>query len=154
MKHICFITQSFNRQDSLIVQRQGRSLVEAGYKVSYILCDGLVPEVKYGIQMQSINMKFDGACYKIACKNRLLRKIYRNKVVNRRLKSFLEQYDADIYQINDYELLPLGLHLKTKGKKVTYNLREYDPDYRARRFHFPTEILRKLYFHYSERYLT
>ena len=153
MKHICFITQSFNRQDSLIVQRQGRSLVEAGYKVSYILCDGLVPEVKYGIQMQSINMKFDGACYKIACKNRLLRKIYRNKVVNRRLKSFLEQYDADIYQINDYELLPLGLHLKTKGKKVTYNLREYDPDYRARRFHIPTEILRKLYFHYSERYL-
>lgn len=153
MKHICFITQSFNRQDSLIVQRQGRSLVKAGYKVSYVLCDGLVPEVKYGIQMQSINMKFDGACYKIACKNRLLRKIYRNKVVNRRLKSFLEQYDADIYQINDYELLPLGLHLKTKGKKVTYNLREYDPDYRARRFHIPTEILRKLYFHYSEKYL-
>lgn len=153
MKHICFITQSFNRQDSLIVQRQGRSLVEAGYKVSYILCDGLAPEEKFGIKMQSVDMPLEGAFYKIACKNRLLRKIFRNKVANKQLKLFLKQYDADVYQINDYELLPLGLHLKANGKKVTYNLREYDPDYRARRFHIPTEMLRKLYFNYSERYL-
>lgn len=153
MKHICFITQGFNRQDSLIVQRQGRSLVEAGYRVSYILCDGLPPETKYGIEMQSIETAFSGFVYKCANINKISRRLYKNKIVVKRLKKIIEQQDADLYQINDFELLPLGLQLKKNGKKVAYNLREYDPDYRARRFHVPTELLRKVYFSYCECYL-
>lgn len=89
MKHICFITQSFNRQDSLIVQRQGRSLVKAGYKVSYVLCDGLDPEVKYGIQMQSIDVHFKGILYKISSIHRYLLKLYKYFECSKRLKEFL-----------------------------------------------------------------
>ena len=51
MKHICFLTSAFGREDSLMVIRQGISLVHAGYKVSYLLCDGLPPETRYGIDM-------------------------------------------------------------------------------------------------------
>lgn len=151
MKHICFITRGFNRQDSLIVQRQGKSLVESGYRVSYILCDGLPPETKYGMEMQSINTKLNGMFYKLACCNKYVRRIYVNWKYRQRMERFLYKFHADVYQINDYEFLPLGLNLKKQGKVVTYNLREYDPDYRSRRFH--VSILRKLYFKYSEHYL-
>ena len=151
MKHICFITRGFNRQDSLIVQRQGKSLVESGYRVSYILCDGLPSETKYGIEMQSINTKLNGMFYKLACCNKYVRRLYVNWKYRERMEQFLDKFHADVYQINDYELLPLGLYLKKQGKVVTYNLREYDPDYRSRRF--PTLTLRKLYFKHSERYL-
>lgn len=151
MKHICFITRGFNRQDSLIVQRQGKSLVESGYRVSYILCDGLPSETKYGIEMQSINTKLNGMFYKLACCNKYVRRLYVNWKYRQRMERFLDKFQADVYQINDYEFLPLGLYLKKQGKVVTYNLREYDPDYRSRRF--PTLTLRKLYFKHSERYL-
>lgn len=151
MKHICFITRGFNRQDSLIVQRQGKSLVESGYRVSYILCDGLPSETKYGIEMQSINTKLNGMFYKLACCSKYVRRLYVNWKYRERMERFLDKFHADVYQINDYELLPLGLYLKKQGKVVTYNLREYDPDYRSRRF--PTLTLRKLYFKHSERYL-
>ena len=152
-KHICFITQSFNRQDSLIVQRQGRSLIDAGYKVSYVLCDGLPPETKYGIEMQSIDTSFDSKIYKFLNKNKITRRLYKNRIISKRLKELIRNHNADVFQINDFELLQLGLFLKKQGKNVVYNLREYDPDYRARRFHVPTAFLRKMYFNYCEHYL-
>jgi hypothetical protein len=37
MKHICFLTGLYGRRDPLIVERQGRSLVADGYRVSYIV---------------------------------------------------------------------------------------------------------------------
>lgn len=152
MKHICFITQSFNRQDSLIVQRQGRSLVKAGYKVSYVLCDGLDPEVKYGIQMQSIDVHFKGILYKISSIHRYLLKLYKYFECSKRLKEFLLKFDADVYQINDFEQLPIGFYLKRNGKTVVYDLREYYPDFRSRKL--PIHFLRKYTFNKIEKYLT
>ena len=101
--------------------------------------------------MQSINTKLNGMFYKLACCNKYVRRLYVNWKYRERMERFLDKFQADVYQINDYELLPLGLYLKKQGKVVTYNLREYDPDYRSRRF--PTLTLRKLYFKHSERYL-
>lgn len=151
MKHICFITQGFGRQDSLIVHRQGRSLAGAGYKVTYVLCDGKPLEHNYGMDMLSIDTNVDGIMNKITKVHRLLNIRYKRHIWINRLKEFLLAYEADIYQINDYELLPLGLFLINKGKTVVYNLREYDPDYRSRRY--PQGILRKWYFKHSEQYL-
>lgn len=131
-KHICFISRLFTRQDSLIVQRQGRSLVASGYNVSYILCDGLPSEVKDGIKMISINNNFHGIIYRVFSLERHARIIYENIVKNKRFKEFLKNHEADIYQINDYELLPLGFFLKKHGKKVIFNLREYYPIYYSR----------------------
>ena len=121
MKHICFLTSAFGRRDSLIVIRQAQSIVSHGYKVSYILCDDLPNEEKFGIDMISV-----GKSEKKGWKRLLLNPI--------RLKRIIKKYPADVYQISEPELLPLGLFLKRKGLKVVYNLREWYPDYYARRF--------------------
>lgn len=123
MKHICFITSAFDRQDSLIVIRQGRSLVEAGFKVSYLLCDGLPPETKYGIKMISVCEK------QPSTKERAK---HDPPAIKRYLKE--NHYKADVFQISELILMPLGLWLKKKGFKVVFNLREYYPEYYALRF--------------------
>lgn len=132
-KHICFITQSFPRRDSLIVHRQGKSLVESGYKVSYILGDGKPDEERYGIEMKSIDISFGGLFYKAISVVPQLKSRYERWIKTRRLKEYLADYDADVFQINDFEHLSLGRFLKRKGKKVVYDLREYFPIYYARR---------------------
>ncbi len=141
-KHICFITQSFPRRDSLIVYRQGKSLVESGYRVSYVLCDGLPDEVRYGIEMHSIDNKFAGWLYRILSFEPRLRVRYERWIKIQRFKKFLQNYDADVFQINDFEHLSLGVYLKKTGKKVVYDLREYFPIYYARRYRW--NIIRKI----------
>lgn len=123
MKHICFLTSAFSRQDSLIVIRQGRTLVEAGYKVTYILCDGLPPETKYGIEMMSAGLR-QGSTKE------------RAKTDPSAIKKYIvdNHYAADVFQISELILMPLGLWLKKKGFKVVFNLREYYPEYYALRF--------------------
>lgn len=119
--HICFVTSAFGRRDSLIVVRQGKSLVASGYKVSYVLCDELPDENKEGIEMISVGKT----------EKSLFGRVFRN---NKRLRKFLKDKPADVYQISEPELLPLGFHLKRKGYKVVFNLREWYPDYYARKF--------------------
>ena len=120
-KHICFVNSAFNRDDALIVHRQGKSLVEAGFRVTYLLRDENPSEMRYGIEMISVGKKSHG----------LLDRIRTNGSV---FKPFLKEFHADVYQISEPEMLPLGLWLKKQGKKVVFNLREYYPDYYARRF--------------------
>lgn len=119
-KHICFLSDGFGREDSLIIYRQGKSLVDAGYKVSFISGDTLPPETKLGIEIIPVGYDF-----------KTNKERWRNAV--RIFKVFLENYDADVFMITDPELLPLGFHLKKKGYKVTFNTREYYPDYFARK---------------------
>ena len=119
-KHICFVNSVFGRDDALIVYRQGKSLVEADYRVSYTVFDSLPNEFKEGIEIISMGEGPAGA------KGRFLQ---RPKI----LKAFIDKYPADVYQISEPELLQLGLKLKKEGKTVVYNLREWYPDYYARK---------------------
>lgn len=120
MKHVCFVNSAFGRDDALIVHRQGKSLVEAGYKVSYLLRDELPNEVRYGIEMISLGNT------PASTKER----IKTNSTV---YKPFLKDFKADVYQISEPELLPIGMWLKHLGKTVVFNLREWYPDYYARK---------------------
>lgn len=119
-KHICFVNSVFGREDALIVYRQGKSLVEAGYTVSYTVFDEKPDEVKEGITIHSLGSGMTDA------KSRFLK---RPKII----KKFLENHPADVYQISEPELLPVAISLKRKGKTVVYNLREWYPDYYARK---------------------
>lgn len=140
MNHICFVNSVFGREDALIVYRQGKSLVEAGYEVSYTVFDTKENETKEGVRIISMG---EGP---LGNKGR-----FRERP--RILKAFLKTYHADIYQISEPELLPLGLCLKRKGKTVVYNLREWYPDYYARKFgkNWQRKLVNRLverYFHH------
>jgi len=112
MKHICYLSGMFSRNDSLIFHLQGRSMVRAGYRVSYVVCDLLPDETMDGVELISCRFK---------PKNRLERMRKTGKLL---LKKALE-LDADIYQISEPELIRVGLKLKKAGKRVVYNMREY-----------------------------
>lgn len=115
MKHYCFITGLYSRYDTLMFERQGRSLVEAGFRVTYIVCDNEPDEVRDGIQIISTGFK---------PQNRFDRFFKTEKV----LASFVDRVQADIYQISDPELIKFGARLKRKGYNIVFNLREYYPD--------------------------
>lgn len=131
MAHFCFISSVFGREDALIVYRQGISLAKAGYKVSFLLCDGKPDETRYGIEMISI------ADHQPSQSKRVL--FNRGKI-----KNYLKNTGckADVFQISEPELLPLASFLKRRGFKVVFNLREYYPEYFALKF--KNKIIRKL----------
>lgn len=131
MVHFCFISSVFGREDALIVYRQGISLAKAGYKVSFLLCDGKPKETRHGIEMISI-ADYQPTQWKRVLFNRGKIKDYLNKT----------GYKADIFQISEPELLPLGSFLKKRGFKVVFNLREYYPEYFALKF--KNKLVRKL----------
>lgn len=113
--HFCFITGLYSRYDVLMFERQGKSLVEAGFKVTYIVCDNLPNEIKEGISIVSTGY---------SPKNRIDRFLNTKKI----LLEYINRIDADVYQISDPELISLVVPLRRKNKKVIFNLREYYPD--------------------------
>lgn len=127
--HYCFVTGLYSRTDSLMFYRQGRSLVEAGFKVTYVVCDDLPDEVKEGIHIISTGYKPTGRF---------------NRFLNSRriIKKYIDKVDADVYQISDPELMSLIGYVKRKNKKVVFNLREYYPDLLKRKSYIP-EFLKK-----------
>lgn len=137
-RHVCFVNSVFGREDALIVYRQGKSLIEEGYRVSYTVFDVLPNETKEGIEIISMGEGPTGT------KGRFLQ---RPKI----LKAFIDKHPADVYQISEPELLQLGLKLKKEGKTVVYNLREWYPDYYARKV--SQKWLQKLVNWSCERYL-
>ena len=121
MKHVCFISSAFSRDDALIVIRQGRSLVSSGFQVTYLLCDDLTDEVVNGINYVSTGRR---------AKNGIDRLINNPK----RLKEKLKTINADIYQVSSPETFRVGFWLKRQGKKVIFNLREWYPTYYSSHF--------------------
>ena len=108
MIHYCFLTGVYPRTDGLMTTRQGCSLVKAGYKVTYIVCDDQPDEITSdGIEIKSTRFKPKG---------RIDRFLNTKKVV---LQLALEQ-DADVYQISDPEMIGIVDDFKKRGKKVVF----------------------------------
>lgn len=114
-KHYCFLTGLYSRTDSLMVVRQGKTLVEHGYDVSMILCDDRPNEIVNGINFISTHFQPKG-------------RIDRFWNTYKKILPLALAADADIYQISDPELLSMVIPLKKKGKKVIFNMREFYPD--------------------------
>lgn len=141
--HYCFLTGLYSRNDVLMVYRQGRSLIEAGFKVTYVVCDDQPDEVKDGIHIISTGYKPQGRL------NRFLN-------TKRIIKKYIDKVDADIYQISDPELMSLVSYLKHRNKKVVFNLREYYPDLLKQKTYIPSfakSIISKIYASKMTKYL-
>lgn len=108
---VAHLTSVHVRSDTRVLYRECESLVKAGYDVSLIVCDGLGNDIVYGTKI------IDVGSYR---RNRLLRVVLGTfSIFKNALKS-----NAEIYHFHDPELIPVGLLLKIKGKRVIFDIHE------------------------------
>lgn len=111
-RKVCHLTSVHSIDDGRIFRKECTSLAANGFDVTLIACGNeSFEEIKNGVKRISL---------KVPVKNRLQRLLIRSRIV---YKKALE-VDTDIYHFHDPELIPVGLKLKKKGKKVIYDSHE------------------------------
>ena len=135
------MTSTHGNKDQRILIKECCSLVKAGYDVCQV-AQGDSGEYN-GVRLIGTGETNKSAFYRLFIRPRIVYKLA------------LEQ-NADIYQIHDMELLPYGLKLKRKGKKVIF---DYHEDFASRFadsdvFHLPKflmKLLGRLYCSYEKK---
>lgn len=106
---ICHMTSAHNQKDVRIFYKECTSLAKAGYEVYLVTCGescdiNNVHIVGIGdVPVNRFNRMTSGA-----------RKVYKKAL----------ELNCDVYHFHDPELLPYGLKLKRKGKKVVFDSHE------------------------------
>ena len=109
---VCILTSVHPPFDIRIFHKEAKSLVKAGYDVM-LVAQRDKDEIVDGIRIVPLPKP----------KNRLERM---TRTVWTAYRKALE-IDADVYHFHDPELIPVGLFLKARGKKVIYDVHEDYP---------------------------
>lgn len=110
MVKICHMTSAHGPEDVRIFHKECVSLAKAGYEV-YLVERGGSYE-KNGVHIVGVGQPGGG---RLSRMTGFARRVYQAALM----------LDADVYHLHDPELLPYGLKLKKKGKKVVFDSHEY-----------------------------
>src|SRR6185312_4450739 len=106
MPLVAHLTSAHPRNDTRIFLKMARSAAAAGYETVLVVADGQGEETKDGVRILDVG----GGGGRL---DRML------GATRRVLKTAL-QVDASLYHLHDPELLPVGLALKRRGKRVVF----------------------------------
>jgi len=109
--NICHLTSVHNRNDIRIFTKQCISLKNSkNFNVHLVVSDNYNNEIKNSIKI-----------FNVGKANNRFERIF---VISKKIYLEAVRLDCDIYHIHDPELIPVGLKLKKKGKKVIFDSHE------------------------------
>jgi glycosyltransferase involved in cell wall biosynthesis len=113
VRRIAHLTSAHPRNDTRIFIKQCRTLAAHGYDVTLVVADDKGDESRDGVR--------------IVDAGRLPGRLKRIFTTTRRVFDKAVALDADVYQLHDPELIPIGLRLKRRGKTVIFDSHEDVP---------------------------
>ena len=122
MTRVCHMTSAHKNQDIRIFHKECVSLAEAGYEV-YLVAQGESFDSK-GVHIIGVPANKGG---------RFSRMTGTAKAVYRKAL----ELDSDIYHFHDPELLPYGLKLAKRGKRVIFDSHEFYDLQISEKYYFP-----------------